>query len=296
MSRAKGIVNPITAKEVRVTLRGHSLPVLVIVVNLILFLAGLLGVFGRASGMELSGQADYRQFLYVYGALAGILSVIVLILGCSIASGSISGEREAGTYDLLKSAGLSPLAIAGGKLFSAAHISVTVIVSAFPALLIPLVFGGPGLMEVFQIIGALLPLALFSITVGLYYSSVLHSTVAAAAVSAGTVFAFAAIPVLLLALTWPAAGTAAAALSGMGASAAGAPGVTAYLMLADPLTPVASLVLRQIGEESLVTGAFTRMGINPSSFLVRNLTLLSFTVQAAISLLFFILSVGKISE
>lgn len=277
MSRAKGIVNPITAKEVRVTLRGHSLPVLVIVVNLILFLAGLLGVFGRASGMELSGQADYRQFLYVYGALAGILSVIVLILGCSIASGSISGEREAGTYDLLKSAGLSPLAIAGGKLFSAAHISVTVIVSAFPALLIPLVFGGPGLMEVFQIIGALLPLALFSITVGLYYSSVLHSTVAAAAVSAGTVFAFAAIPVLLLALTWPAAGNA-------------------YLMLADPLTPVASLVLRQIGEESLVTGAFTRMGIDPSSFLVRNLTLLSFTVQAAISLLFFILSVGKISE
>lgn len=277
MSRAKGIVNPITAKEVRVTLRGHSLPVLVIVVNLILFLAGLLGIFGRASGMELSGQADYRQFLYVYGALAGILSVIVLILGCSIASGSISGEREAGTYDLLKSAGLSPLAIAGGKLFSAAHISVTVIVSAFPALLIPLVFGGPGLMEVFQIIGALLPLALFSITVGLYYSSVLHSTVAAAAVSAGTVFAFAAIPVLLLALTWPAAGNA-------------------YLMLADPLTPVASLVLRQIGEESLVTGAFTRMGIDPSSFLVRNLTLLSFTVQAAISLLFFILSVGKISE
>lgn len=277
MSRAKGIVNPITAKEVRVTLRGHSLPVLVIVVNLILFLAGLLGVFGRASGMELSGQADYRQFLYVYGALAGILSVIVLILGCSIASGSISGEREAGTYDLLKSAGLSPLAIAGGKLFSAAHISVTVIVSAFPALLIPLVFGGPGLMEVFQIIGALLPLALFSITVGLYYSTVLHSTVAAAAVSAGTVFAFAAIPVLLLALTWPAADTA-------------------YLMLADPLTPVASLVLRQIGEESLVTGAFTRMGIDPSSFLVRNLTLLSFTVQAAISLLFFILSVGKISE
>ena len=288
MNRAKGIVNPITAKEVRVTLRGHSLPVLVIVVNLILFLAGLLGVFGRASGMELSGQADYRQFLYVYGALAGILSVIVLILGCSIASGSISGEREAGTYDLLKSAGLSPLAIAGGKLFSAAHISVTVIVSAFPALLIPLVFGGPGLMEVFQIIGALLPLALFSITVGLYYSSVLHSTVAAAAVSAGTVFAFAAIPVLLLALTWPAAG--------MGASAAGTPGVTAYLMLADPLTPAASLVLRQIGEGSLVTGAFTHMGIDPASFLVRNLTPLSFTVQAAISLLFFILSVGKISE
>ena len=277
MSRAKGIINPITAKEVRVTLRGHSLPVLVIVVNLILFLAGLLGVYGRASGMELSGQADYRQFLYVYGALAGILSVIVLILGCSIASGSISGEREAGTYDLLKSAGLSPLAIAGGKLFSAAHISLSVIASAFPALLIPLVFGGPGLMEVFQIIGALVPLALFSITVGLYFSSVLHSTVAAAAVSAGTVFAFAAIPVLLVMFVWPAAGTA-------------------YLMLADPLTPVASLVLKQIGEGSLVTEAFARMGIDPASFLVHNLTPLSFSIQAAISLLFFILSIGKISE
>ena len=277
MSRAKGIINPITAKEVKVTLRGHSLPVLVIVVNLILFLAGLLGVYGRASGMELSGQADYRQFLYVYAALVGILSVIVLILGCSIASGSISGERETGTYDLLKSAGLSPLAIAGGKLFSAAHISLSVIASAFPALLIPLVFGGPGLMEVFQIIGALVPLALFSITVGLYFSSVLHSTVAAAAVSAGTVFAFAAIPVLLVMFAWPAAGTA-------------------YLMLADPLTPVASLVLKQIGEGSLVTEAFARMGIAPASFLSRSLTALSFAVQAAISLLFFILSIGKISE
>ena len=264
------------------TLRGHSLPVLVIVVNLLLFSAGLLGMYGRAEGMELSGRADYRQFLYIYAILAGILSVIVLLLSCTIASGSISGEKEAGTYDLIKSAGLSSPAIAAGKLLAAFHTSVTVIASAFPALLLPLVFGGPGLMEVFQVIAALLPLSLFSITVGLYMSSLLRSTVAAAAVSAGIVLAFSALPVLLAVLIRPAAG--------------GGPAPAAYLLLADPLTPAASLVIRQIGEGSFLTASLARLGLSEASFIARNLTALSFGVQAVISLLFFGLAVDKISK
>ena len=282
MSRAKGIINPITAKEVKVTLRGHSLPALVIVVDLVLILAGLLGIYGRAAGMELAGQMDHRQFLYIYAALVGILAVIILLLGCSTAAGSISGEKETGTYDLLKSAGLSPLAIAGGKFLSAAHICVTVIISAFPALLLPLVFGGPGLMQVFQIIAGLLPLALFSVTAGLYSSSVMRSTVAAAALSAGIMLAFAVIPVLFGILVWP--------------MAAGGRNPAAYLLLADPLTPVASLVLKQIGEGSFVTAVLLRMGLSETSFIARHLTALSFGVQTAISLLFFGLTVGKISE
>ena len=281
MSNKKRIINPITAKDVKVTLRGHSIPVTVLAVNVLLFLAGLLGVYGRARGMEIDGRADYRQFLYVYAVVCFLLEFIVLLAGCIITSGSITGEKESGTFDLLKSAGLSATRIAAGKLLSAVHAVAVLIVSAFPALLVPLMFGGPGLTEVFCVVAGLFPLMLFSACTGLFVSSLSRSSVVSAAVSAAAVIVFAALPALLTVFLLP-KGTAAGT----------------WLVALDPLTPVVSLVLSQIGEGARLSAYAVPASPADAAaeWVALNLTAVSFGLQVMISLLLFALTVRKIGK
>ena len=137
-------------------------------------------------------------------------------------------------------------------------------------------------MSVLRVLASLVPLAFFAMTTGLFASASARTTVASAAISAVTVLLFSALPILITVLIDPVA--------------AGKTNYAAYLLVLDPLMPVGSVLLRQIGEFGYLEQNFAAMGFAGSSPLVRNLTPVSFLVQILISLLFFVLSVTKISK
>src|SRR3954452_21130101 len=75
-----------------------------------LFSTGVVHTSGLTSGLS-----AYRAlWLFLLGALCLLLASS--LVAPAIASAAVQGEREAGTFDLLLSSGMSPLALVFGKL------------------------------------------------------------------------------------------------------------------------------------------------------------------------------------
>ncbi|MDO4488340.1 MAG: ABC transporter permease subunit [Eubacteriales bacterium] len=269
-------LNPVTAKDLKVTFRGHLLPVLFLVVNACLFTVGILGTLGRMTGMEMAGRMDWRTFLYVYAMIVMVEFVIILITSPSQTAGSIALETESGTYDLMLSSGLTPIRVLFGKLLYACHNTVLIVFSTLPALLVPLVYGGLTLQSVLVTLLFMLPAALFGMTIGLFASSVSRSAAGAFTLSYAILIAFVIVPVLIPFLLRPVV--------------TDGNNIAVYLLAIDPLTPIVTLLAGELGETGLIADAIKYLGLTNADMFINRLPLISMGMTLLISVMFFVLS------
>jgi ABC-2 type transport system permease protein len=113
--------------------------------------------------------------------------VEVCVITPALTSGSIAGEKERQTYDLLITTMLSPLQIALGKLAAALAFALLLIMAALPMAGLSFLFGGVSGTELLIGIVGLAATAICYATVGLFWSTVMRSTLAATVMSLGTV-------------------------------------------------------------------------------------------------------------
>jgi ABC-2 type transport system permease protein len=174
--------NPVMLKELRGQMRGWRA---FVVLTIYLFLLGCM-----TGGLYLSVYAAYSAMASAGGGLAGAtigrtlfggIVMLELLLVCFIApaftAGSVSGERERLTYDLLVTTLLRPRSIVAGKLGSALAYVVLLILAALPLQSLAFILGGVTPAEVFIALVGLLATALVSASVGLFFSSLVRSTI-----------------------------------------------------------------------------------------------------------------------
>jgi ABC-2 type transport system permease protein len=150
--------NPVMLKELRGQMRGWRA---FVVLTIYLFLLGCM-----TGGLYLSVYAAYSAMASAGGGLAGAtigrtlfggIVMLELLLVCFIApaftAGSVSGERERLTYDVL------------------------LILAALPLQSLAFILGGVTPAEVFIALVGLLATALVSASVGLFFSSLVRSTI-----------------------------------------------------------------------------------------------------------------------
>ncbi|MDO4264968.1 MAG: ABC transporter permease [Eubacteriales bacterium] len=268
-------------REITVQSRGFGLPLMVSGINMILFLAALVGTFGIITRMKLGTQSDYGAFLLIYAAVAFLVFILLLFVTPAMTAGSISMERSMQTLDLMLTTQLSPFHIITGKLCASAWTICVLLVSAIPAMLLPLLYGGISVPEVAVMLFVFAAEAIVLLCIGMYASALSAHTARATAMAYAFVFAVCiGLPVLCLLISpFVEEGN----------------NYTAYLLLLDPLVCVGSLIARQTGRDAVLTNIFAYLSLEPEGAFIRYFVPLSLASQLTGSVFLVMLSVVRIT-
>jgi ABC-2 type transport system permease protein len=192
--------NPVTVKELRSRMRGRRAFVVLTVYLLLmgLFITVLYGLY-RSASRQIYGPDPAQAGKVVYGAVLGIQVILVVFLGPAFTAAAISGEKERQTYDLLRTTLLPPRALVGGKLVSALSYVLLLILAALPLQSIAFLLGGVSLVELVVSVLLVLVSAVTYALIGLYFSSLMRSTLAASVLTfASSLFLTLGIPAIVL--------------------------------------------------------------------------------------------------
>jgi ABC-2 type transport system permease protein len=184
------LANPVLARELRGRIRGNR-ALIILVIYLSITAAVTLLVYAAAAGSFASGVNDPEagrgigKAIFITVMTASLIQVCVITP--SLTAGAISGEKERQTYDLLLTTLLSPLQIALGKLASALAFALLLIMAALPLAGLAFLFGGVSGAELLIGIAGLVVTSICYATIGLFWSSVMRTTLAATVMAQGTV-------------------------------------------------------------------------------------------------------------
>lgn len=184
--------NPVMLKELRSQMRGWRAFVVLTVYLLLLScltIALYLSVYATSAAMVslgggLMGATTGRT---LFGGIVLLELLLVCFIAPAFTAGTISGERERQTYDLLVTTLLRPRSIVFGKLGSALAYVVLLILAALPLQSLAFILGGVTPAEVFIALIGLLVTALISASVGLFFSSLVRSTILSTVLTYGVV-------------------------------------------------------------------------------------------------------------
>lgn len=180
-------LNPVLIKELRGRMRGaRAFTVLTIY---LLILSGVILLFYAAisgdSNMDLNSGRTIGSDLFQL--IAGVALIEVCVITPALTAGSIAGEKERQTYDLLITSLLSPWQIVWGKLAAALSYALILILSIVPMMSLAFLFGGVSAIEVLIALVGLLTTALFYAAIGLFWSAALRSTLGATSLALGSI-------------------------------------------------------------------------------------------------------------
>lgn len=179
--------NPVLVKELRSRMRGARSFVVLSIYLIILSGVTLLlyaAIASSASNDINAGREIGRALFFTIGAVA---LTEVCVITPALTAGSIAGERERQTYDLLVGSLLSPWQIVWGKLAAALSYALLLIVAVVPLMSLAFLFGGVTLAEVVIALIGLITTAVLYACLGLFWSTVMRSTLAANSLAIGSV-------------------------------------------------------------------------------------------------------------
>lgn len=168
-------LNPILAKELRLGSRSIKLPLAVMFYDLVLAVIAVIAIFiaAYASG---SGT-DYTGFLVIYQVIGWTQLSITLLIVPILTAGTISGEREKQTLEILLTTPKKPLSIIWGKLLSALSNYMLFIISSIPIMAIAFVLGGLNWFALLGYIVMMLVVVVYVGSVGVFCSSCFKKTI-----------------------------------------------------------------------------------------------------------------------
>ncbi len=234
--------NPIYRQESRAGARSFKLPLIILGFNSILAVVALLYMYSMISQVRLTAEIQYSSFLGLYVFVATVEFVLLLLIVPGMTAGSISGERERQTLDLMLTTRLRAADVVLGKLFAELSTVLLLVVSSFPILSLVFIYGGVTMLDVFQLLCCYGVTAFLAGSVGIFCSAAMkRSTIAT--VSAYCVTTLLVVGTLMV--NYLAEGLA-------GVTAAGEGGMTwpMYLLFLNPAATFQSVLLNQLGSSS----------------------------------------------
>ncbi len=171
------MINPVFRRELRTNLRTwRSFAVISIYVLILSIFAGLtlLSVYGNSYSFGFNP----RDAIRIYAILAGFQIGIITLIIPSLTSGTISGERERQTLDLLLVTKMSTVTIIIGKLLSSVSMVILLMLASLPVFGIVLYYGGVNILQMMGMFGFSLVVAIMVGSLSIFYSAVFKKTVA----------------------------------------------------------------------------------------------------------------------
>ena len=139
--------NPVYKRESMVRARSIRMPFVIFAFNAILALASILNMYQTVEQVRITSTIQYSNFLHLYSFVAILEFLLLMGIMPALTSGSISGERERKTLELLFTTKMTSKDIILGKLFSALEQMFVLMVSSLPIILLTFVYGSVDMMD-----------------------------------------------------------------------------------------------------------------------------------------------------
>lgn len=165
------IKNPVYRREMMVSSRSIRMPLIIAGFNLILATFALFGMLANVSSARVSAQINYSTFLLIFRYVACIEFILVLFTVPALTAGSISGEREHRTLDLMLTTKLTPARIVIGKMMTSITTVCLLVISSLPILALVFAYGGVTVLDILLLFAAYFVIAIFTASVGIWASS-----------------------------------------------------------------------------------------------------------------------------
>ena len=140
-------MNPVYRQETTAGSRSFKLPLVILIFNSILALVALLDMYSMISQVRQTAEIQYSSFLSLYVFAASVEFVMLLFLVPAMTAGSISGERERRTLNLLLTTKMTAGDVVIGKMAANLSTILLLIVSSFPILALVFIYGGITILD-----------------------------------------------------------------------------------------------------------------------------------------------------
>jgi len=172
--------NPVAVKELRERMRGGRAFAVITVYLMLMSAFAVILFFANAPftrGLSSSVTGDLGRA--TFGGLVALELVLMMFIAPAFTAGSVTGERERQTYDLLKITLLPRATFLVGKLESALGFIFLLLLSAIPLQSIAFLFGGVTETELILSLVILWVTAITFGAVGVFFSTFTEKTVTA---------------------------------------------------------------------------------------------------------------------
>lgn len=275
--------NPVYQNEWKMSVRTMKMAVLIMGFNGILALLSLVSLYGAVNRSRFFGSVQFASVIQTYSTVAFIEFAMFMLLIPAITAGSISGEKERKTLDLLLTSRMTPVSIVLGKLQVSLNLVRILAVSSLPVLSLVFVFGGIRIRDLLFMLAALLISGFFAGSLGILFSTISRKTTTA------TVFAYGS----LIALIFGSYGVMALMqyfdTNNIGNFSNGI-GKGIYVLLVNPAVTFIAMLYNQIGNEDYIASLCSRYAPFEWSFVTENWIWISLTVQIVISVVLLLVS------
>ncbi len=279
--------NPVYRKEVTASLRNIRLPVALMIFNGILSAAALINMYSLLYQVRATAEMQYSGFLEMYRIVTAVEFALLICVMPAISSGSISGERERRTLDLLLTTQMTPSRIVMGKLMASLSNMFLILISSFPVIALVFVYGGITWKDLTLVILSFVAAALLITSVGLYCSALFQRTVLATAVSYGIVVLLIGgtcganyLALSLSTMRWNSYMNQIGSVAGQASS-----GGVLYLMLFNPAVTFFAILREQSGSGEAIGGLARWLGVGEEGWITAHWIFVSLGVQLAAAFL-----------
>lgn len=176
-------MNPVYKRENMVTARSFRLALTLLTFNGVLALVALLNMYSTLAQVRLTAEIQYASFMDLYLFVAVLEFVMLIFIMPAISAGSISGERERQTLDLMLTTQMTPTDIVLGKLMSSLSTMFLLIVSSFPIIAMVFVYGGVTMTDLLALLLCFMVAGLFVGSLGLFCSAIFKKSTLATVVA-----------------------------------------------------------------------------------------------------------------
>lgn len=191
--------NAVYAKEAKLRVRNVKFALIVLFYNLILL---GIAVFGFSIAFSTTRGIEYSNAIGLYAFLVAIETGMVIFLVPAFTAGSIAGEREKQTLEILLTTTLKPEQIVWGKLMSSVSMVLLLIVSTLPTVSIIFTIGGVGILDLMEFILIVFVFTLLIGSIGIWSSVMMRRTVAATVFAYGAIIILCAVTVMIVGVVW----------------------------------------------------------------------------------------------
>lgn len=233
------MANPVYQKEVKLGFRSFRMAVLFMIFNSILAALTFISFANMINQSRYYGSMQYSVLTHIYSTMAYIEFVMFLLIIPVITAGSIAGEKERKTLDLLLASKMTPFSIIMGKLEASLNMVRILAFSSMPILSLVFIFGGIRIWDILLLLFTLLVSGIFVGSIGIFFSSVCKKTTTA------TVFTYTSVLILIF-------GTYGVIIfigyirAGMIGNTTNGVGRWIYILLTNPAATYSSLIAAQV--------------------------------------------------
>lgn len=164
-------MNPVYKRETMVTARSFRLALTILIFNGVLALVALLNMYSTLAQVRMTAEIQYASFLDLYLFVAVLEFIMLIFIMPAISAGSISGERERQTLDLMLTTQMTPLDIVFGKLMASLSTMFLLIVSSLPIIGMVFVYGGVTMRDILVLLTCFMVAGLFVGSLGIFCSA-----------------------------------------------------------------------------------------------------------------------------